>query len=94
MTPETGRGMPSPAAVKPGFGQWLSYTRRSRALSQDDLAARIGVGGRTVRAWEAEEITPSARSVRMIAAATDVLPLDLLALDSAVLPATIAERAA
>lgn len=84
--------MSSPASVKPGFGKWLRFTRRSNALSQEDLAARIGVGARTVRAWEAGEITPCWRSVRMIAAATDTLPVDLLALERDVPPLRLQGR--
>jgi transcriptional regulator with XRE-family HTH domain len=73
--------MPSPVAVKPDFAKWLSYTRRSRALSQEDLAFRMGVGARTLRAWEAGHMVPSARSLRLIAEATNVRPLDLLAIE-------------
>lgn len=64
--------MPQPVAVRPEFATWLTSRRRASGLSQRELAGRLGVGERTVRAWEAEEMRPSGRSLHLIAAATGV----------------------
>ena len=70
--------MPTPTAVKPNFGTWLLAYRTKKALSQADMAQQIGVGVRTIRAWEAGDIRPSCRSLRLIAEGTDTRIDDLL----------------
>jgi transcriptional regulator with XRE-family HTH domain len=73
--------MPSPASVKPGFDRWLAYVRRANGLSQHELSLRLGVGERTIRAWESGESRPCWRSLRQIAQATDTVMADLLELE-------------
>jgi transcriptional regulator with XRE-family HTH domain len=70
--------MPTPTAVKPNFGTWLLAYRTKKALSQADMAQQIGVGVRTIRAWEAGDIRPSCRSLRLIAEGTDTRIDELL----------------
>jgi len=71
--------MPRPTAVKPDFGTWLLANRTRNALSQADMAQRLGVGVRTIRAWEAGDMRPSCRSLRLIADGTDTRVHELLA---------------
>lgn len=70
--------MPEPTEVRPGFGPWLARVRRQHGLSQREFADALGVGERTVRAWEAGEIRPSARSLRLIARGTGMSIVRLL----------------
>lgn len=83
--------MPTPTAVKPNFGAWLLASRTRKALSQADMAQQIGVGVRTIRAWEAGDMRPSCRSLRLIADGTNTRIDELLALEPE-LAAALAEN--
>lgn len=54
------------------FGQRLSDARRDAGLGQGELARRIGVKTRTVRAWEADEIAPRANRVSILCGVLNV----------------------
>jgi transcriptional regulator with XRE-family HTH domain len=82
--------MPAPTCVRPGFAEWLIRARRKRALSQEELAQRMGVGVRTIGAWESGEHRPSCRSLRLIAAATGTPISELHVLDPPVGPDRLA----
>lgn len=55
---------PDPESI--AFGQRLSDARRAADLSQSDLAHRIGVKARTVRAWEKGEVAPRANRLSIL----------------------------
>ena len=40
------------------FSQWFLIKRRSRSLTQDDVAAELGITKQTVSNWEREVSTP------------------------------------
>ena len=45
--------------MKLTFSQWFLIKRRSRSLTQDDVAAALNVTKQTVSNWEREVSTPS-----------------------------------
>lgn len=49
------------------FGDRLTGAREAAALSQSDLAKRIGVKLKTVRAWENDQVEPRANKLQMLA---------------------------
>ncbi|WP_371154661.1 multiprotein-bridging factor 1 family protein [Jannaschia sp. 2305UL9-9] len=55
---------PDPESV--AFSRRLSDARRAAGLSQADLAHRIGVKARTVRAWEKGEVAPRANRLSIL----------------------------
>lgn len=64
--------MPTPVNVIPEFHLHLRALRQRSCLSQQELAELIGVGERTLRAWESGETRPSARGLRLTAAVLGV----------------------
>ena len=73
--------MPASTPVRPEFPRWLQHRRLSVGLTQRELADRLGVGERSVRAWESGESTPSLRAVRLIGDSLGVRPAMLLVAD-------------
>lgn len=45
--------------MKLTFSQWFLIKRRSRSLTQDDVAAALGVTKQTVSNWERESTIPT-----------------------------------
>src|SRR5262249_58342789 len=69
-------GMPT-HALEEGFGARLRLLRLRRGLSQRDLARRARLGEITVIRLEAETNMPRPGTVRALARALDVKPLEL-----------------
>lgn len=53
-------------------GEWLKATRRSRCISQEELAEMIGTRFNTVSLWERGVMMPRLRNQRLIAEALRV----------------------
>ncbi len=49
------------------FGDRLAAARAARGLSQDEVAARLGVRQRTLRSWEDDQAEPRANRLQMLA---------------------------
>ncbi len=49
------------------FGDRLTGAREAAGIDQSDLARRLGVKPRTIRAWENDQAEPRANMVRMLA---------------------------
>lgn len=71
--------MPAPTNVIPEFHVRLRRARELRGLSQRELADLVGIGERTLRAWESGDTRPSHRGLRLIADAMGVRLGSLLA---------------
>ena len=59
------------------FSKNLSRERKARGLSQEELAARLGVSRQAVSKWETGEAAPDLSKLLALADALD-LPLDTL----------------
>ena len=70
MTPETGTGWYSEEAAT--FGDRITGAREAVGLSQEDLARRLGVRLRTIRAWEDDLAEPRANKLQMLAGLLNV----------------------
>lgn len=69
-TPDTGTGWYSEEAAT--FGDRITAAREAVGLSQEDLAARLGVRLRTIRAWEDDLAEPRANKLQMLAGLLNV----------------------
>lgn len=67
----------SPPAV--GFGRLVRAKRRQAGLTQDDLAARTGLGQSTLSQYETGDMDPSLANAVIIAVALDINIEDLAA---------------
>ena len=54
------------------FGDRLTGAREAAGLDVDELAHRLGVKGKTIRAWEEDRAEPRANRVAMLAGLTNV----------------------
>ena len=54
------------------FGDRLAAAREAVGFSQDDLAARLGVLGKTIRKWEEDRAEPRANKLQMLAGVLNV----------------------
>lgn len=54
------------------FGDRLAGAREALGLSQEDLATRLGVRIRTIRAWEDDAAEPRANKLHMLAGLLNV----------------------
>jgi len=54
------------------FGDRLATARETARLTQDELARRLGVKPKTVRAWENDQSTPRANKLQMVAGLLNV----------------------
>lgn len=54
------------------FGDRLSGAREAAGLSIEDLAHRLGVKVKTIRAWEGDRSEPRANRISMLAGMTNV----------------------
>jgi transcriptional regulator with XRE-family HTH domain len=70
MTPETGTGWYSEEAAT--FGDRITGAREAVGLSQEELARRLGVRLRTIRAWEDDLAEPRANKLQMLAGLLNV----------------------
>jgi HTH-type transcriptional regulator, cell division transcriptional repressor len=70
VTPETGTGWYSDAAAT--FGDRITAAREAVGLSQEDLARRLGVKLKTIRAWEEDLAEPRANKLQMLAGLLNV----------------------
>lgn len=48
------------------FGDRLTHARKAAGLSEADVARRLGVKTKTIRAWEAEETAPRANRLSIL----------------------------
>jgi transcriptional regulator with XRE-family HTH domain len=69
-TRDTGTGWYSDAAAT--FGDRVTAAREAAGLSQEDLALRLGVRLRTIRAWEEDMAEPRANKLQMLAGLLNV----------------------
>ena len=69
-TPDTGTGWYSEEAAT--FGDRITGAREAVGLSQEDLARRLGVRLKTVRAWEDDLAEPRANKLQMLAGLLNV----------------------
>lgn len=60
------------------FGDRLAHAREAAALSQSELARRLGVRAKTIRAWENDQQEPRANRVQMLAGILNVSLMWLL----------------
>lgn len=60
-----------------GLGDSLSSARKSRGLSQEEAAEKLGVSRQTVSKWETDETLPDIRQAKKLAALY-LMPLDAL----------------
>jgi transcriptional regulator with XRE-family HTH domain len=65
IEPETGRGWYD--AETTTFGDRMTGAREAAGLSQADLARRLGVKVKTIRAWENDMAEPRANRLQMLA---------------------------
>lgn len=65
IEPETGRGWYD--AETTTFGDRMTGAREAAGLSQSDLARRLGVKVKTIRAWENDMSEPRANRLQMLA---------------------------
>jgi HTH-type transcriptional regulator, cell division transcriptional repressor len=70
VTPDTGTGWYSDAAAT--FGDRITAAREAVGLSQEDLARRLGVKLKTIRAWEEDLAEPRANKLQMLAGLLNV----------------------
>lgn len=63
------------------FAERLTYQRKLKGFSQEQLADRTKVTVRTIQRIEKGEVTPHLRTVKLLAAALEVDVDDLLQLD-------------
>ena len=61
----------------------IRSAREGSGLSQEKLAAVIGVTSKTIARWEAGDISPQVSSLQAIAEATGVTAADLLSEEAA-----------
>ncbi|MCK0167170.1 helix-turn-helix domain-containing protein [Jannaschia sp. S6380] len=54
------------------FGDRLTGAREAAGLEVEELAERLGVKSKTIRAWEADRTEPRANRVSMLAGLTNV----------------------
>ena len=64
------------------FAEQLSYQRKRKGLSQEQLAEKTRVTVRTIQRIEKGEVTPHLRTVKLLAAALELDVDDLLQLDN------------
>ena len=69
-TRDTGTGWYSDAAAT--FGDRVTGAREAAGLSREDLALRLGVRLRTIRAWEEDMAEPRANKLQMLAGLLNV----------------------
>jgi transcriptional regulator with XRE-family HTH domain len=69
-TPDTGTGWYSDEAAT--FGDRITGAREVVGLSQEEVARRLGVKLRTVRAWEEDLAEPRANKLQMLAGLLNV----------------------
>ncbi len=60
------------------FGDRLAHAREAAGMTQAELARRLGVGARSVAAWEDDRAEPRANRVQMIAGLLNVSLMWLL----------------
>ena len=64
------------------FAEQLTYRRKQKGFSQEQLADKTKVTVRTIQRIEKGEVTPHLRTVKLLAAALDIEVDDLLQLDN------------
>lgn len=69
-TPEAGAGWYSEDAAT--FGDRITGAREALGLSQEELARRLGVKLKTIRAWEDDLAEPRANKLQMLAGLLNV----------------------
>jgi transcriptional regulator with XRE-family HTH domain len=69
-TPEAGTGWYSDDAAT--FGDRITGAREAVGLSQEELARRLGVKLKTIRAWEDDLAEPRANKLQMLAGLLNV----------------------
>lgn len=69
-TPEAGTGWYSDEAAT--FGDRLTAAREALGLSQEEVARRLGVRLRTIRAWEGDAAEPRGNKLQMLAGLLNV----------------------
>ena len=69
-TPDAGTGWYSDEAAT--FGDRITAAREAVGLSQEEVARRLGVRLRTVRAWEEDMAEPRANKLQMLAGLLNV----------------------
>jgi len=69
-TPDTATGWYSDEAAT--FGDRITGAREAVGLSQEDLARRLGVRLKTIRAWEDDVAEPRANKLQMLAGLLNV----------------------
>jgi transcriptional regulator with XRE-family HTH domain len=69
-TPDTGTGWYSDDAAT--FGDRITGAREAVGLTQEELARRLGVRLRTIRAWEEDLAEPRANKLQMLAGLLNV----------------------
>ena len=69
-TPDAGTGWYSDEAAT--FGDRITAAREAVSLSQEEVARRLGVRLRTVRAWEEDTAEPRANKLQMLAGLLNV----------------------
>ena len=69
-TPDAGTGWYSDEAAT--FGDRITGAREAVGLSQEELARRLGVRLRTIRAWEDDLAEPRANKLQMLAGLLNV----------------------
>jgi HTH-type transcriptional regulator, cell division transcriptional repressor len=69
-TPDTGTGWYSDTTAT--FGDRITGAREAVGLSQEELARRLGVRLRTIRAWEDDLAEPRANKLQMLAGLLNV----------------------
>ena len=69
-TPEDGTGWYSDEAAT--FGDRITAAREAAGLGQEELALRLGVRLRTIRAWEEDLAEPRANKLQMLAGLLNV----------------------
>jgi transcriptional regulator with XRE-family HTH domain len=67
-----------PTREAPYFGKKLAELRTKRGLTQEDLAAQLGVSQKTVTYYERRTGNPSLELINRLAAFFDVNPADLI----------------
>lgn len=69
-TPDAGTGWYSDEAAT--FGDRITAAREAVGLTQEEVARRLGVRLRTVRAWEEDTAEPRANKLQMLAGLLNV----------------------
>lgn len=70
-----------PSSPASALAETLSAARRTKGLTQDELASTLGVTQPCVSAWEAGRWSPSKANLGRLAAELDLDAADLLALE-------------